>query len=172
MLRQKSSAIFTDARLFCRRIRGGPVHRPCGPHSPRSARHLPLKGKACGRVTDPPLRRIQKLFPPLAGAGHWLDRGRGEPLPCGFQGHIPSLGRGGPWASRRQRTGRRSFGNVRRGCGTAAAATLHTQGPVARKEFRLSLRFPRAGNFAELLRRDSRKTGSGVRRIWARQCPS
>ena len=49
---------------------------------------------------------------------------------------------------------------------------LRTQGPVARKEFRLSLRFPRAGNFAELLRRDSRKTGSGVRRIWARQCPS
>ena len=82
------------------------------------------------------------------------------------------MGRGGPWASRRQRTGHRSFGSVRRGCGTAAAAILHTQGPVARKEFRLSLRFPRAENFAELLRRDSRKTGSGVRRIWARQCPS
>ena len=85
MLGQKSSAIFTDARLFCRRIRGGPVHRPCGPHSPRSARHLPLKGKACGRVTDPPLRRIQKLFRPLAGAGHWLDRGRASPSPADFK---------------------------------------------------------------------------------------
>ena len=72
------------------------------------------------------------------------------------------MGRGGPWASRRQRTWHRSFGNVRRGCGTAAAATLHTQGPVARKEFRLSLRFPRAGDSQRTTKYASLVLGSGA----------
>ena len=33
---------------------GGPVCRPYRPHPPRFARHLPLKGKACGRLIAAP----------------------------------------------------------------------------------------------------------------------
>ncbi len=36
------------------RLAGGPVYRPYGPHPPRFAQHLPLKGKACGRLIAAP----------------------------------------------------------------------------------------------------------------------
>ena len=38
-----------------RRLAGGPVCRPYGPHPPRFARHLSLKGKACGRPKASPM---------------------------------------------------------------------------------------------------------------------
>ena len=55
-----------------------------------------------------PGRRVREAAPyrgrPLSshavGAGPRPARGRGKPLPYVFQGHLPSLGRGGPWASR------------------------------------------------------------------------
>ena len=66
------------------------------------ARHLPLKGKAVGRGVDPPLQ-FSKIF--------------------------PGLGRGGPWASRRQRTRCRLLGKPRRRNGAAEPGIFAYPGP-------------------------------------------
>ena len=129
---------------------------PFGTFPPDSGnRPSPLKGEGSG---GRPLRRIQKPSFPFVGAGHWparrCTRRVQEAVPYSPAPAAACSAKAGAAVETHQRK------------------FLRTQGPVARKEFRLSLRFPRAGNFAELLRRDSRKTGSGVRRIWARQCPS
>ena len=72
---------------------------PFGTFPPDSGnRPSPLKGEGSG---GRPLRRIQKPSFPFVGAGHWPARGRGKPLPYGSQENLPELGRGGPWASRR-----------------------------------------------------------------------
>ena len=82
-------------------------------------------------------------FPLIGGIGPLI---RGVVLPYGFQGYLPSLGRGAPWGSRQNCTG--SVGSAKAG---AAVETLHlqflqTQGPVARENTRTATQILRAGN--------------------------
>ena len=163
---------------------GGPVCRPYGGY-----RSYPIPvGPDTGRPLEGSLRFQSPPHPPRmcsspSPKGEGLRAADSRPYDGSGCGHFFFVG-AGHWPARR--CTRRVQEAVPYSPAPAAACSakagaavethqrkfLRTQGPVARKEFRLSLRFPRAGNFAELLRRDSRKTGSGVRRIWARQCPS
>ena len=47
---------------------GGPVCRPYRPHPPRFARHLPLKGKACGRLIAAPTVFQWNIYPWTGGS--------------------------------------------------------------------------------------------------------
>ncbi len=95
-----------------RRLAGGPVCRPYGPHPPRFARHLPLKGKACGRPKAAPTaengpgtlvrrRQAQKRnrtssnFPP-AQAPSGAGRNRAQALLILRAGNVLPTSRGNP----------------------------------------------------------------------------
>ena len=86
-----------------RKARAGcPVCRPYRPHPPRFARHLPLKGKACGRLIAAPTADTEA---------------------------VPHFVGNGPKPTRRSQTSRHLLGQARRGCGIASAAILGKLGP-------------------------------------------
>ena len=75
------------------------------------ARHLPLKGKAVGRVVDPPLQRItERMRSFRRGRSQTGPRAATWGRPYGSQKFF----RDSPWASRRQRTWYRLLGKPRR----------------------------------------------------------
>ena len=59
-----------------------------------------LGGDSERRVREAAPYRGRPLSSHAVGAGPRPACGRGKPLTYVFQGHLPSLGRGGPWASR------------------------------------------------------------------------
>ena len=122
--------------------------RPYGPHLPRFARHLPKERLAGGQ--RPPLQRRKNS---LGRAGEdtrpYADAGT---VPFSSQGPVPDR-------PARIRTG--SVGSSKPGAEIEPHQRqfLHTQGPVARREFRPITQILRAENFAELFRRASPVTG-------------
>ena len=136
------------------------VCRPCEPHPPRFARHLPLKGKACGRPKAAPtaengpgalVRRRQaqnrnctspKFLPAQAPSG--AGRDRAQALLILRAGNVLPTPRGNPrkWGS----GGKRSYGHEvpvgrvpRRRFGDFAAAGKVTRRPQAAKSPRSAL---------------------------------
>ena len=127
--------------------------RPYGKNELPLYRTVPLIRHALRDTCPYPLWPFGPSSLPLLAYGHFPLIGgigpliRGVVLPYGFQGYLPSLGRGAPWGSRQNCTG--SVGSAKAG---AAVETLHlqflqTQGPVARGEWRNATQILRAGNF-------------------------
>ena len=111
---------------------GGPVCRPYRPHPPRFARHLSLKGKACGRlIAAPTVYRkpvgAHSMRPPGVRSGS-TGRPHGA-APTADTEAVPHFVGNGPKPTRRSQTSRHLLGKARRGCGIASAAILEQPGP-------------------------------------------
>ena len=121
-----------------------------GPGPDRPAKH--------GEISE--IRREGQLPIPSGPSGH-LPLIRGVVLPYGFQGYLPSLGRGAPWGSRQNCTG--SVGSAKAGAAveTLRLQFLQTQGPVARENTRTATQILRAGNSPPPYRYASPVMGSG-----------
>ena len=121
--------------------------------------HLPLKGKAFGRLIAAPTEHTKDCPGNIVGAGPrparqvWgnsRDTAGGahprvasfglrpihlQPLPYKITGALPDLGRGGPWASRQDSDRERWLRKLRRRSGTSPKADFANTGPLwARKK--------------------------------------
>ena len=114
------------------RNRAARCTRRCRPHPPRFARHLPLKGKACGRlIAAPTVHRkpvgAHSMRPPGVRSGS-TGRPHGA-APTADTEAVPHFVGNGPKPTRRSQTSRHLLGKARRGCGIASAAILEQPGP-------------------------------------------
>ena len=129
------------------------------------ARHLPLKGKAVGRVVDPPLQRITERMRSFCRGRSQTGPREGQAPPTGFKENF------------RVWVGEALGPPAVNGPGTVCLANpgaemepqnlefLLTQGPVARREFRPAAQILRAGNAVKSSRYASPVMGSGERRL-------
>ena len=140
--------------------------RPYRPHPPRFARHLPLKGKACGRLIAAPTANPETFLlfrrgRTPAGPPYLRTSGGASPSPTVLKKLFWDwVGEAlGPPAVNGPGTVRSAASGV--DVEPQQRQFLQTQGPVARREFRHSLRFPRAENFLPGSRGNPRKWGPG-----------
>ena len=118
---------------------GGSRTRPYAPHPPRFARHLPLKGKAFGRLIA--VLSFRRGRTP-AGPQMYAARPGGRALRLSTSCHL--------------------LGKARRGCGTAPTTILEQPGPSGPEGYANATQILRAGNLPPSLKYASPVMGSGA----------